>query len=216
MAAEDERIHFGGTVPRSEVGAHIRDSHVVVIPSLWECWPNTAREALMHNRPVLATPVGGLCEMVEPGRSGWLTRDRSAEAIGAAIAELAAQPGEVRRTDRVRRSAGGLREAYGPVGAGRGLPRPRASAATKRASRRRRPPLVSIVIPYFELDRYVRETAALCRRADPSGDRDRDRERRLAASGGPDRLRACRGVRRARGHAGQLRARGRSELRDRA
>ena len=70
-------------MPRSDVGDYIRDSHVVVVPSLWECWPNTAREALMHNRPVLATPVGGLCEMVEPNRSGWLARDCSPDAIGA-------------------------------------------------------------------------------------------------------------------------------------
>ena len=74
------RIWFGDTVPRHEVGEYIRNCHVVVVPSLWECWPNTAREALMHNRPVLATPVGGLSEMVQPGRSGWLARDRSAEA----------------------------------------------------------------------------------------------------------------------------------------
>ena len=37
----------------------------------------------MHNRPVLATPVGGLCELVEPGRSGWLARDSVAAGAGA-------------------------------------------------------------------------------------------------------------------------------------
>lgn len=160
MAAEDERIHFGGTVPRSEVGAHIRNSHVVVIPSLWECWPNTAREALMHNRPVLATPVGGLCEMVEQGRSGWLTRDRSADAIGAAIAELAAQPGEVRRMIE----SGAPREVFEKLTDRSALVEGyRALARPPRRSEPRgddAPPLVSIVIPYFELDEYVRETVA--------------------------------------------------------
>ncbi len=95
MAAGDPRIEFVDTVPRSAVGDFIRNAHAVVIPSLWECWPNTAREALMHNRPVLATPVGGLTEIVKPGRSGWLTRDRSPEAIRDAVAELAARPAEV-------------------------------------------------------------------------------------------------------------------------
>jgi glycogen synthase len=159
MAAGDHRIYFGGTVPRSEVGAHIRDSHVVVIPSLWECWPNTVREALMDNRPVLATPVGGLCEMVEPGRSGWLTRDRSAEAIGAAIAELAAQPGDVRRMIE----SGAPREAFEKltdrsalVEGYRALARPPQRSAPPEDDA----PLVSIVIPYFRLDRYLRETLA--------------------------------------------------------
>ena len=159
MAADDERIHFGGTVPRSEVGAHIRDSHVVVIPSLWECWPNTAREALMHNRPVLATPVGGLCEMVEQGRSGWLTRDRSAQAIGSAIAELAAQPDEVRRVIE----SGAPRETFERLADGSALVegyRALASPPRRSAPRGSDAPLVSIVIPYFRLDRYVRETLA--------------------------------------------------------
>jgi glycogen synthase len=159
MAAADHRIYFGGTVPRSEVGAHILDSHVVVIPSLWECWPNTAREALMHNRPVLATPVGGLCEMVEPGWSGWLARDRSAEAIGAAIAELAAQPGEVRRVIE----SGGPREVFEKLTDSSALVegyRALASPPQRGAAPAGDAPLVSIVIPYFRLDRYVRETLA--------------------------------------------------------
>ncbi len=159
MAAQDHRIYFGGTVPRSEVGAYIRDSHVVVIPSLWECWPNTAREALMHNRPVLATPVGGLCEMVEPSRSGWLTRDRSAEAIGAAIAELAAQPGEIRRMIE----SGTPREVFEKLTDRSALVegyRALARFPQRTAPRTGEAPLVSIVIPYFRLDRYLRETLA--------------------------------------------------------
>jgi glycogen synthase len=157
MAADDIRIWFGGTVPRHEIGEFIRNCHVVVVPSLWECWPNTAREALMHNRPVLATPVGGLTEMVQPGRSGWLARDRSAAALRAAIAEIAARPAEVRRLiesgapravfeELTDRSA--LVRGYEDLaGASPSRPRPRPSR-----------PLVSIVIPYFRLDRYVRET----------------------------------------------------------
>ena len=95
MAAGDARIRFGWGLPRAEVGPFIAQHHVVVVPSLWECWPNVGREALMQNRPLLATPVGGLLEMAQPGRSGWLTRDRSERAIREAIGELAAQPGLV-------------------------------------------------------------------------------------------------------------------------
>jgi hypothetical protein len=49
---------------------------------------------------VIATPVGGLTEMVQPGRSGWLAQDRSAAAICAARAEIAARPAEVRALER--------------------------------------------------------------------------------------------------------------------
>jgi glycogen synthase len=159
MAADDERIWFGGTVPRSEVGRHIRDCHVVVVPSLWECWPNTAREALMQNRPVLATPVGGLSEIVQPGRSGWTTRDRSAEALRAAIAEIAARPAEVRGMIE----SGAPRAVFEELTDSSALIEGYRALAGVPASRPRpRPgvPLVSIVIPYFRLDRYLRETVA--------------------------------------------------------
>jgi glycogen synthase len=159
MAADDERIWFGGTVPRAEVGDYIRDSHVVVVPSLWECWPNTAREALMHNRPVLATPVGGLCEMVEPGRSGWLSRDRSAEAIRAAVAEIAARPGEVRgmiESGAPRAAFERLTDEAALVEGYRALAAPPARPPRPSGE----PPLVSIVVPYHKLERYLRETLA--------------------------------------------------------
>ena len=78
MVSEDERIEIADPVPRDEVGAFIERHDVVVIPSLWECWPNVAREALLHNRPILGTPVGGLTEMVVPGRSGLARRRQRA------------------------------------------------------------------------------------------------------------------------------------------
>ena len=158
MVAGDPRIGFGGTVPRSAVGGRIRAAHVVVIPSLWECWPNTAREALMHNRPVLATPVGGLCELVQPGRSGWLTRDRSDEAIRAGIADLLARPADVRgliESGRPREVFEELTDESALIAGYRALAHPPSGAKPAGES-----PLVSVVIPYFKLDRYVRETLA--------------------------------------------------------
>jgi glycosyltransferase involved in cell wall biosynthesis len=159
MAAGDPRIAFYDNVPRSEVTTWIDGAHAVVVPSLWECWPNTAREALMHNRPLLATPVGGLVGMVQPGRTGWLARDTSAEAVGEAIRELAADPEEVAELIR----GGGPRERWKEltdvgdflrgyeelVGEwpGRAPARPRAAA-----------PLVTVVVPYFKLEEHVTET----------------------------------------------------------
>lgn len=157
IVASDQRIAFVDTVPRAEVGEYIRNCHAVVIPSLWECWPNTAREALMHNRPVLATPVGGLTEMVVPGRSGWLAADSSAAAIRAAIAELAAQPAQLHamiESGAPRQVFEELTDTSALVTGYRSL----AGVPERPAPRVREAPLVSIVIPYFRLDRYVRET----------------------------------------------------------
>jgi glycogen synthase len=138
---------------------HVRDAHLVVLPSLWECWPNTAREALMLNRPLLATPVGGLVELAQPGRSGFLIRDTSPEAL---------QEGIERCLDD-RFAIASLMLEHGPRAVFDELADPErllerysrliASPPIRPAARqRRRPPLVSIVIPYFQLEAVAEET----------------------------------------------------------
>jgi glycogen synthase len=158
MAAGDERIRFIEPVPRGDVAHYIEAADVMVIPSLWECWPNVAREALMHNRPVLGTPVGGLTEMVVPGRSGWLTHDTSSEAIAAAVERLADDPGSVRSLIHSGAPRARFEELTDPealVGRYRRL-----VVAGRRSSPRQDSgvPLVSVVIPYFRLERYIGET----------------------------------------------------------
>jgi glycogen synthase len=158
MAGGDDRIRFIDTVPRAQVAGHIEAADIIVVPSLWECWPNVAREALMYNRPVLATPVGGLTEMVVADRSGWLTRDTSAEAIRAGVERLADDSGGVRE----------LIDSGGPRARFEELTDPEALIRSYRrlivAGRRPAPrqdrgdPLVSVVIPYFRLERYIGET----------------------------------------------------------
>lgn len=48
-------------------------AHLVVFPSLWEeNHPLVIREALLHNRPVLASNIGGVPEIIEHGINGLL------------------------------------------------------------------------------------------------------------------------------------------------
>jgi glycogen(starch) synthase len=157
MAADDDRIRFIDGVPRSDVGSLIADHHAVVVPSLWECWPNVGREALMHNRPLLATPVGGLVEMAVPGRSGWLTRDTSEHALREAIGELAGQPGLVAELIR----SGGPRAVFEELTDSSALLdgyTRLADSPVERGPTPVRTPLVSIVIPYFQLEDHLEET----------------------------------------------------------
>lgn len=88
LIGDDPRITFHAQVPQDGIGDFIRAHHVVVAPSLWESWSNVVREALMHNRPVLATPVGAMTEVIEPERSGWLTADTGVRALRHRLAEL--------------------------------------------------------------------------------------------------------------------------------
>ncbi|WP_320670275.1 glycosyltransferase [Patulibacter defluvii] len=163
-AADDPRVRFGEPVPRAEVGRFIQQHDVLVVPSRWECWPNVAREALQHNRPVLGSPVGGLTAMAIPGRSGWQAEATGRDALREAaerllddrdqITELIAAGGpravfdELTDPDALRRrylELEGERDRRGPLG-------PVDVLAGGE------PPLVSVVVPYFRLERYVAAT----------------------------------------------------------
>jgi glycogen(starch) synthase len=97
LAAGDARIAFRERVSHEELRTIIRAHHVVVSASRWESWSNVVREALGGNRPVLATPVGGVLAAIQPGRSGWLTGGASAQDLGLAIDELRARRDEIAR-----------------------------------------------------------------------------------------------------------------------
>ncbi|MCW3011726.1 MAG: glycosyl transferase group 1 [Solirubrobacterales bacterium] len=159
-AADDPRVVFAAPVPRAEVGRLIADHHVVVVPSRWECWPNVAREALQHNRPVFGTPVGGLCALAVPGRSGILAPGTGPRALRAGAEALL----EARRELADMIIAGGprarfeelcdpdaLRERYVDLAAAAPGVRPPARVPVSA-------PLVTVVVPYFEMDALVEET----------------------------------------------------------
>lgn len=88
LAAGDRHIAFHDRVPFEQVLEMMDAHHVVVIPSIWECWSNVAREALLRNRPVLATPTGALADAIRPGVSGWLTAGTAAGNLEAALVQV--------------------------------------------------------------------------------------------------------------------------------
>jgi glycogen synthase len=160
MAAQDARIEFRGSVPSTEIADLMRSHDLCVVPSLWECWPNVALEALSQNRPVLASPVGGLVGMIEPERSGWLTRRVGEAELRRSLEELIEDPDTVRALSR----SGSPRAAFERMTDPDAVRDQYAELLEvhRRARQRRVPraqkPLVSVVIPYFELDEYLEET----------------------------------------------------------
>lgn len=95
LAAGDSRIEFRDRVPHDELAAIVRAHHVVVSASRWESWSNVVREALAWNRPVLATPVGGVLAAIQPGRTGWLTAGTGADDLRDGIEALRARRDEI-------------------------------------------------------------------------------------------------------------------------
>ncbi len=66
-----ERVTFAGLVP--DTRAIVGSSHVVALTSEVEGFPNALLEAMAQGRPVVATRVGGVAELVRDGEDGFLT-----------------------------------------------------------------------------------------------------------------------------------------------
>jgi glycosyltransferase involved in cell wall biosynthesis len=79
-----ERVVLAGFV--ADVPRYLAGADLVVNPSLTEGLPNVVLEALSVGAPVVATDVGGVSELVIPGRTGWLVPARDARALAGAIA----------------------------------------------------------------------------------------------------------------------------------
>ncbi len=73
---------------RDDVPAVTAALDVAVLPSYREAQGLAILEAMALRRPVVATAVGGVPEMVEDGRTGLLVPPRDAVAMGVAISRL--------------------------------------------------------------------------------------------------------------------------------
>src|SRR5580700_7085787 len=83
LALED-RITLNGACSSQEVAHWLAAANVLALPSYNEGYPNVVIEALSCGRPVIATKVGGILELVNE-ESGILIAPRDSHALAAAI-----------------------------------------------------------------------------------------------------------------------------------
>ncbi len=82
----DGRVHFLGW--RADVSNLLASWNLVVIPSMEESFPLAALEAMAAARPVVASHVGGLGELIIDGVTGKLIPPGDTEALVRSIEEL--------------------------------------------------------------------------------------------------------------------------------
>jgi len=82
--AELDGVRFWGWRTEEELGDLYRRARLVVIPSVWfENAPLVAIEAMAHGRPLVASRVGGLPELVDDGETGLLFSRGDADDLAA-------------------------------------------------------------------------------------------------------------------------------------
>jgi glycosyltransferase involved in cell wall biosynthesis len=139
LQAEIDAANLGGSVrltgslPQEEVFRRLGASDVFALPSIvdsqgaTDILPTVVLEAMAAARPVAATRVGGVAELVEDGRTGFMLPPGDAAALADALERLlehaalrrefgAAGRAKVEHDFRVQASAAALRELFAQHG----------------------------------------------------------------------------------------------------
>ncbi len=89
--------HFLFTGFRRDVARLTRAMDIAVLSTHGEGLPLVLLEAMSHSRPVVATGLDGILEVVEDGQTGLLVPHRDATALAEAIGRLVSDPALARR-----------------------------------------------------------------------------------------------------------------------
>ena len=113
-------IHFHGAFTQDDLEGILASADAAVLTPRWEDnGPQTVFEALASGLPVLGTGVGGIPDVVEDGRNGFLVDEGRSRDLAAQIQRLLDEPGllselraGIEAPTRVREHARSLRRIY--------------------------------------------------------------------------------------------------------
>lgn len=92
-----DRVIFAGAVGQDAIVAHYQAASVFCLPSFWEGVPVVLMEALACRRPVIATAVAGVRELVRDGETGLLVSPGREDELADALERILEDPGLRRR-----------------------------------------------------------------------------------------------------------------------
>ncbi len=81
---------------RDDIPRVLAAADLVVLPSLSEGFPFVLLEALAMARPVIASRIAGVDELIDHGRTGWLVPPGQPSALAAAIRQALKDPARTR------------------------------------------------------------------------------------------------------------------------
>jgi glycosyltransferase involved in cell wall biosynthesis len=92
LQSESSWVRHLGAIAKEQVGQHMAQHDMIVLPSRFETLPRVLIEALAVGIPQVATPVNGIPEIVEHDVTGLLVEPENPHALAEAMLKLAAAP----------------------------------------------------------------------------------------------------------------------------
>jgi glycosyltransferase involved in cell wall biosynthesis len=84
-----DRIEMLGAKYDQELNNYVANSNAVIVPSIWpENFPYVVLEAMSAGKPVIASAIGGLKEMIDDGENGFLFETGNVKSLALAIDKL--------------------------------------------------------------------------------------------------------------------------------
>jgi len=185
---EDGCLQIADSLPQEAVLAEVQRAACVLIPSLWENWPNTCIEAMSLGKVVVASENGGQAEMVGTDGScgfvfSWEDAGGFRKALAQALSLSGAEREEMGNAAQTRIASMCAPEHVLPrrlahfeeVLQSREAPdrfpftnrRLRESPLDlSEPARGEQPGRVSVVIPYYNMGAYIRDTLTSVQKTD--------------------------------------------------
>ena len=88
----EDRVHLLGSLPEDAVLREFASCALLVLPSSQETTPMVVAQAMAAGKPAVATPVGGVAEMVNHGKTGFLVSVGDIDALADALLRLLKDP----------------------------------------------------------------------------------------------------------------------------
>ena len=83
-----KNILFLGYIPHRILPKYLNEMRLLILPSFTEGIPHVILEAMACGTPVLATPIGGIPEIIQDGVTGFLLRNPDPYTIANKVLEL--------------------------------------------------------------------------------------------------------------------------------
>jgi glycosyltransferase involved in cell wall biosynthesis len=87
-----DRVRFLGVIPRTELLGRLRQASLVVVPSYMESCPYSLIEAMALGKPIVASSVPGIQDMVSDGETALLVPPGDPKALASAIQRIVDDP----------------------------------------------------------------------------------------------------------------------------